>query len=396
MNEHGGNEHGGIEVDLAQLRTRTSAKWTYFPEDVLPAWVAEMDFSLAPPVAQALTAAIARSDTGYRSTGRLPEALANFCALQWNWSPDPAHMMVLADVMTGIATTLRFCTQPADFVVINSPVYPPFYSTVRDVAGRNIYDVPLVPDEQGRYGWDLVALDVAFARPEVTAYVLCSPHNPVGSVPTAHELAAIARSAAEHGVFVIADEIHAPLTLAGSLHTPYLCVGGADARAVSVVSASKAWNIAGLKCAQLIASPAVAEELFASVPLETQYGAGHLGVIASIAAFEDGEPWRQEMLGVLDGNRYLFGEKLSDALPAAAYRPPDASYLTWVDLSAYELGDDPALPLLEVGRVAVNSGPTFGAGGAGHIRVNIGTSAKIIDEIVARIARGTIGSQDAS
>jgi cystathionine beta-lyase len=305
-------------------------------------------------------------------------------------------MMVLADVMTGIATTLRYCTGPADSVVINSPVYPPFYSTVRDVAGRNMYDVPLVPDEQGRYGWDLAALDAAFARPEVTAFLLCSPHNPVGSVPTEHELAAIARSAAVHGVFVIADEIHAPLTLAGSIHTPYLRVAGDDARAVSVVSASKAWNIAGLKCAQLVASPAVAEELFASVPLETQYGAGHLGVIASIAAFEDGEPWRQEMLGVLDGNRYLFGGKLAKTLPAACYRPPDASYLAWVDLSAYDLGDDPAVPLLEIGRVAVNTGPSFGAGGEGHIRVNIGTSPQIIEEIVVRIARGTLGDSGAS
>ena len=390
------NEHSGIEVDLAQLRTRTSAKWTYFPEDVLPAWVAEMDFSLAPPIAQALSSAIARSDTGYRSIGRLPEALAGFCSVEWNWSPDPAHMMVLADVMTGIATTLRFCTRPADFVVINSPVYPPFYSTVRDVAGRNMYDVPLVPDEQGRYGWDLAALDAAFARPEVTAYMLCSPHNPVGSVPTAHELAAIARSAAAHGVFVIADEIHAPLTLAGSTHTPYLQVAGDDARAVSVVSASKAWNVAGLKCAQLIASPMVAEELFASIPLETQYGAGHLGVIAAIAAFERGEAWRMEMLDLLDRNRYLFGERLIEVLPAVTYRPPDASYLAWVDVSAYGLGDDPAIPLLEVGRIAVNSGPTFGAGGEGHIRVNIGTSAHIIEDIVARIARGTTGSQDAS
>jgi cystathionine beta-lyase len=163
-----------------------------------------------------------------------------------------------------------------------------------------------------------------------------------------------------------------------------------------VVSASKAWNIAGLKCAELIASPAVAEELFASVPLETQYGAGHLGVIASVAAFENGESWRREMLGVLDGNRYLFGEKLAEALPAAYYRPPDASYLAWVDLRAYELGDDPAVPLLEMGRVAVNSGPTFGAGGEGHIRVNIGTSAQIIEDIVARISLGTIRSQDAS
>lgn len=390
------SDRTGVEVDLATLRTRTSAKWTYFDADVLPAWVAEMDVALAPAIADALSAAVARSDTGYRSVGRLPEALIDFCARRWGWSPDPAQVMVLADVMTGIATTLRYVTRPGDAVVINSPVYPPFYSTVRDVAGRQIHDVPLVVDDAGRYGWDLAALDAAFARPEVTAFLLCSPHNPVGSVPTRAELAGIARSAQEHGVVVIADEIHAPLVLPGSVHTPYLSLIGSDTRAVSVVSASKAWNIAGLKCAQLVASPAIAEELFASVPLETQYGASHFGVIASIAAFDHAGEWLDEVLDMLDGNRHLLARLIGEALPEAGYRPPDASYLAWLDLSAYELGEDPAATLLDRGRVAVNSGPTFGAGGEGHIRVNIGTSPVIVEQIVERIARGTRGGKHAS
>ncbi len=390
------SERAGIEVDLETLRTRTSAKWTYFDADVLPAWVAEMDFTLAPSIAAALTAAVARSDTGYRSVGRLPEALIDFSTRRWGWQPDASHVMVVPDVMTGIAATLRHVTGPADSVVINSPVYPLFYSTVRDVVGRNIHDVPLVSDEAGRYGWDLDAIDAAFARPEVTAFLLCSPHNPVGSVPSPAELASIARSAQEHGVVVIADEIHAPLTLAGSEHTPYLEVAGPDARAVSVLSASKAWNIAGLKCAQLVASPALVEELFAAIPLETQYGASHFGVIASIAAFDEGEAWLDQVLGILDGNRRLLTELLAAELPDAGYRPPDASYLAWLDLRAYALGEDPAAVLLERGRVAVNAGPTFGAGGEGFVRVNIGTSPVIVREIVARIRRGTRGDSDAS
>ncbi len=210
------SERAGIEVDLETLRTRTSAKWTYFDADVLPAWVAEMDFTLAPSIAAALTAAVARSDTGYRSVGRLPEALIDFSSRRWGWQPDASHVMVVPDVMTGIAATLRHVTGPADSVVINSPVYPLFYSTVRDVVGRNIHDVPLVSDEAGRYGWDLDAIDAAFARPEVTAFLLCSPHNPGGTCWTPQELKELAQVCRERNLLLVSDEIHCDLVFTGA------------------------------------------------------------------------------------------------------------------------------------------------------------------------------------
>lgn len=183
------------EIPLAKLRDRRSVKWRTYGDDVIPAWVAEMDFTLAEPIAAALRAAIDRSDTGYRWADEVPEVLADFTARTWGWQVSPDRVMVLADVMTGIAQSLIRLTDPGDHVVINPPVYPPFFSTVRDVANRTVREVPMLETRSG-YRLDLERLGEAFAEPRVRAYVLCSPHNPTGTVHTAQELATVAELAA--------------------------------------------------------------------------------------------------------------------------------------------------------------------------------------------------------
>jgi cystathionine beta-lyase len=372
-------------IDLTALRERLSAKYQVYPADVIPAWVAEMDFPLAPPVAEALHAAIDRSDTGYRSGQGLADALVDFAERTWRWRLDTGRVTLVPDVLTGLAQALALLTRPGDGVIINPPVYPPFFSTVRDVSGRMLVEVPMAVDERGRYDWDLDALAEAFSRPEVTAYVLCNPHNPTGSVASPSTLGVIADLARTHGVVVIADEIHAPLVLPGAQHTPYLAVAGDQADAVALVSASKAWNLPGLKCAQLVATSATADRM-ARMPLEVTYGTGHLGVIAAVAAYRHGEPWLAEVVGIIDGNRRLLADLLAEHLPAARYVPPDASYLAWIDFRPYGLGDDPAAVILERGRVALSPGPTYGTGGAGFARLNLATSPAILREMVGRIA----------
>jgi cystathionine beta-lyase len=372
-------------IDLTALRERLSAKYQVYPADVIPAWVAEMDFPLAPPVAEALHAAIDRSDTGYRSGQGLADALVDFAERTWRWRLDTGRVTLVPDVLTGLAQALALLTRPGDGVIINPPVYPPFFSTVRDVSGRMLVEVPMAVDERGRYDWDLDALAEAFSRPEVTAYVLCNPHNPTGSVASPSTLGVIADLARTHGVVVIADEIHAPLVLPGAQHTPYLAVAGDQADAVALVSASKAWNLPGLKCAQLVATSATADRM-ARMPLEVTYGTGHLGVIAAVAAYRHGEPWLAEVVGIIDGNRRLLAHLLAEHLPAARYVQPDASYLAWIDFRPYGLGDDPAAVILERGRVALSPGPTYGTGGAGFARLNLATSPAILREMVGRIA----------
>lgn len=373
-------------ITLESLAERQSAKYRAYPADVIPAWVAEMDFPLAEPIAGALHAAIDRSDTGYQSGQGLREAFVDFAARTWGWEVAPPRVTGIPDVLSGVDWGIRLLTNPGEGVVITTPVYPPFFTTIRDIAERTIVDVPL-RNVDGVYSLDIPALAEAFARPEVTAFILCSPHNPTGTVPTAHELEQVAALAREHGVAVISDEIHAPLTMPGVQHTPYLSVAGDDARAIALVAASKAWNLPGLKCAQLVSTEATSVIVREQLPKEVLYGTGHLGVIASVAAYREGGEWLAQVRGILDANRHAVADLLAEHAPRARYVLPQASYLAWIDLSAYGLGDDPSEALLREGRVAVNAGPTFGRGGEGHVRLNMATSPAILAEVIARVGR---------
>lgn len=369
--------------ELTSLRARTSVKWRFYPPEVLPAWVAEMDFSLAEPIADALHAAVDRSDTGYRWADEVPEALAAFAGEEWQWSVNPANVIVLADVMSSIAQALEHLTDTGSQVVINPPVYPPFFSTVEKVSGRRVREVSLAVVD-GAYRLDLAGLEEAFSDPQVQAYVLCSPHNPTGTVHSEAELQAVAALASAHGVLVIADEIHAPMTLTGARHHPFLSVARdvSGLRAVSCVSASKTWNIPGLKCAQLVATDSVVEHLRESVPLEATFGVGHFGVLGTLAAYREAGSWRTEMLSVLDRRRRQLADGLG-RLDGLDMTWPEASYLAWVEFPM--LGEDPAAVLLEKAHLGVNSGIPFGEQGKGHARINYATSEEILDEIIDRV-----------
>jgi cystathionine beta-lyase len=375
------------DITLEGLRQRQSLKYRQYPPEVIPAWVAEMDFPLAEPIAEALHAAIDRSDTGYRSAEGVAEALCSYATRSWRWQVDPADVGVIPDVVSGLIHALNVLTEPGDGVVINPPVYPPFFTVVRDIAKRVIVEVPMVPDDDGVYGFDLDGLEVAFSRPEVTAYVMSSPHNPTGTVPARESLEVIAALALAHDVAVISDEIHAPLVLPGAEHVPYLQVAGPDSRALMLMSASKSWNIPGLKCAQIVATPALPPQASRLLPIEVAFGTGHLGAIANVAAYESGGEWLDQVRGILDGNRRLIADLLAQKAPDVGYVPPEASYLAWLDMRACGLGDDPTVQLLEQGRIALNAGPAFGAVGRGHARLNFGTSPDLVAEIVDRLAR---------
>lgn len=352
-------------------------KWRSHPGDVLPMWVAEMDTRLAPPVAEALRGAIADGDTGYACGTAYPEALQRFAAGRWDWHFDLSRTALMPDVMLGVTEVLKLLTRPGDGIVVNPPVYPPFYMFTRSMGLRPV-EAPLGDD--GRL--DPAALARAFTQAK--AYLLCNPHNPTGTVHTPAELAAVAGLARVHGVRVIADEIHAPLTLPGATFTPYLSVPGAE-DAFSLMSASKAWNLAALKAAVAIAGSEAGGDL-ALVPEEVSHGVSHFGVISHTAALNEGGEWLDGLLSDLDHNRRLLATLLAESLPQVGYRPPQATYLTWLDCRGLGLGDDPAAAFLERGRLAVNSGPSFGTGGAGRVRMNIATSPELIAEGVRRMA----------
>lgn len=389
------------ELTLDQLRRRTSMKWCAHPADVLPLWVAEMDVDLAPAVAAALHAAVDAGDTGYPHGKGYATAVSEFAAQRWQWDDlDVGRTRVVPDVMLGVVELLRLVTDRGDTVIVNSPVYAPFYAFVSH-DGRAVVEAPLGAD--GRI--DLGALEDAFtaarrsagARGNI-AYLLCNPHNPTGAVHTADELRAVAELARRHEIRVVSDEIHAPLVLAGSRFTPYLGVPGAE-NALALTSASKAWNLAGLKAALAIAGPESAADL-REMPEEVGHGASHLGLIAHTAAFTSGGDWLDALLLGLDENRSLLSDLVSEQLPGVKLLSPQGTYLAWLDCR--DLGFDeehtegikvvsdlsgPARWFVDNARVALSSGHVFGTGGAGHVRLNFATSQAILTEAISRMGR---------
>jgi cystathionine beta-lyase len=235
-------------------------------------------------------------------------------------------------------------------------------------------------------GWvlDLDAVEAAFTQ-GAAVYLLCNPHNPTGLVMSEEELRRVAELAERFRVLVLADEIHAPLTLAGARHVPFLSLPEAQARGIALVSASKAWNLPGLKCAQLITAAPAPRALVRRLPEELVAGAGILGVTASIAAYRDGGPWLDQLLGLLDRNRRLFGDLLTDRLPGVGYVPPQGTYLAWLDCTRLELPGEPAKVFLKKGRVALRRGSDFGSVGTGWARATIATAPEIRAEIVERM-----------
>jgi cystathionine beta-lyase len=369
---------------LADLRTRTSVKWRYHPPDVLPLWVAEMDVPLAPAIVQAVSDAVARGDLGYASgVGDVAgtafvETFAGFASTRWGWSVPTDRTALVPDVMRGAIEVLRLVTPPGSRVIINPPVYPPFYAHLQH-DDREVVEVPLTAD--GRL--DLTALEAAMAE-GAAGYLLCSPHNPTGTVHRTDELAAVATLARRHGVRVVSDEIHAPLVLPGATFVPYLTVPGAE-DAVAVVSASKGWNVPGVKAALAIAGEAAGDDL-ARLSEVVTHGASHLAVVAQTAALRDGVDWLDELLSALSRRRDHLARLLDEHLPAVRWRPGAATYLAWLDCRDLDLPGRPATHFLDEGRVALLPGEDFGAGGAGHVRCNFATSTAILDEAVQRMA----------
>lgn len=391
------------ELSLPELRRRTSMKWRAHPDDVLPLWVAEMDTPLAPPVAAALTEAVERGDTGYPAGTAYHEAVRDFAAERWGWHGlAVARTALVPDVMMGIVEMLRLVTGPGDVVVVCPPVYPPFYAFVTH-AGRRVLEAPLGAD--GRL--DPAALDEAFARARAgcarPAFLMSNPHNPTGAVHTRDELAAVAELAARYRVRVVSDEIHAPLVLAGARFTPYLSVEGAG-DAFAVLSASKAWNLSGLKAALAVAGPDAAADL-ARLPEEVGHGPSHLGVLAHTAAFRDGGGWLDRLLAGLTANRALLDTLLAERLPAVGYLRPEGTYLAWLDCTPLGLDAGPAPDgpgvvtdlagparyFLDHARVALSSGHVFGTGGAGHVRLNFAAHPDVLTAAVTRMAASLPG-----
>ncbi|WP_239451823.1 MalY/PatB family protein [Frondihabitans sp. PAMC 28766] len=371
---------------VGYIRTaRTSIKWTRYAPDVLPLFVAEMDFGIAPGISEALINRVRSSDLGYLDgPGPLAPAFAAFVNDRWGWDLDPARVHIATDVSVGIVETLRVALPEGGRVAIAPPVYPPFFVLV-DEARCQVVEVPLL-EKWGEYALDLDGLEAAF-RDGVTVFLLCNPHNPVGLVHDRRTLEALADLAARYDVLVVSDEIHGPLTHPGLTFTPFAAVAELrGARSVVVTSASKGWNLAGVKCSVVVAGDARSAALLDTFNDEIACRTSILGLHANIQAFSHEIEWLEDAIARVVANDRLLAALISDQLPGVVYHRPKAGYLAWLDFRGLGLGDDPAVPLREHAYVALNSGLGFGQQGRGFARLNLACEPDTLREAVARIA----------
>ena len=372
-------------LPLDELRQRTSTKWRKYPQDILPFFVAELDYALAPAITRALARAVELGDTGYTAPDPgIREAFVGFAERRFGWTVDPATVFWTGDVMMGVVEILRAVTSPGDRVVVTTPVYPPFFDTVEE-AGAVVERVPLARTDAG-WELDLLGIEAALAG-GARAVLLCNPHNPTGTVHSRESLAALADIAAGFGATVISDEIHGPLAHGDVPFTPFLSVSDAARRiGYAVTSASKTYNFAGLKCAVMIGGGLEQARVLRALPWEVEWRTGLFGAIANNAAYAaESDEWLDSLLAALDHNRRLLADLLAEHLPEAVYRIPDAGFLAWVDLSAYGWGDDPATELRRTARVAFHHGPFFGDEGVGHVRINFACSPDLLREAIERV-----------
>ena len=360
-------------------------KNSFHGEGVTPAWVAEMDFGLAPAIAEALHTAVDRGLTGYPYP-KLEEACADaavsFWADRFEWSPDSTWVHAAPDVIAGCRRAIELLTRPGSPVVVHSPVYFPFYNMISD-AGRDVVEVISQVSDEGRYTLNLDGIGRAFDE-GAGSIVLCSPWNPTGRSFSRDEIDAVCELARHHEARVIADEVHAALTFEAGTHTAAATVD--PETVVTVTAASKAWNLPGLKCAQLVLSNEADRDKWVSHFTPDRVGVSTLGLVASEAAYRDGGAWLDEVMVRLDSNAALLGDLINEHLPDLSYRRPEATYLTWLDFAPYHL-TEPAEFLLSQAGVALTAGGPFGSGAESFARLNFATHPETLVELCERMGK---------
>ncbi|MFZ1286709.1 MAG: aminotransferase class I/II-fold pyridoxal phosphate-dependent enzyme [Candidatus Phosphoribacter sp.] len=378
------------------LRARRSLKWTAFPPDVLPMWVAEMDFPVCRAVTAALERAVAAESFGYPSpvvAKEVAEATASWLAGRHGWaastgasgshgsSGSTLEVHIVSDVMHGVDLGIRHFSGPDDPVVIPAPVYRPFFDVVRST-GRPQLTLPMAWDSE-RWTFDLEAIDAALAAGGRTV-LICSPQNPLGRVFDRAELAGLSAVVEHHGARVISDEIHAPLTFTRP-HTPYAaCSPEAAAHTITVVSASKAWNLPGLKCAQVITSNAADTATWRAIPFWETVGVSTLGMEATIAAYRQGGEWLAEVTATLAEHAGLVADAV-EGWQGVTTVPNEGTYLQWLDFGGLGLDVEPAAWLLDQARVALTGGVPFGGAPHRYARLNFATTRPLLEQGLEQI-----------
>lgn len=375
-------------LDLDVLHARKSEKWHTYPADILPAWVAEMDFPLAAPIERVLREAVDRWDVGYpiapADTG-LREAFAERMADRFAWQIDPQRVEILSEVVQGLFISLLAYADEGQGAVVQTPIYAPFLSAVAET-GRRLVENRLA---EGAAGWevDWASLERGIDA-ETRTLLFCNPHNPTGKVFTRSELEKIGELVLRHDLVVVTDEIHADLIFDGRSHIPFATLSPEIAqRTVTLTSASKAFNIPGLRCALAhFGSPDLQQRFGAVMPRHVRGGMGILGLYATIVAWREGQPWLDEVVAYLQANRDHVGRVVAERFSGIRHLPSEGTYMTFLDCAPLDLGPSPATHFYRRGKVALSDGKVFGEGFEQYVRLNFATSREILDQVFDRMA----------
>lgn len=373
-------------LTLDRLRAREGGKWRRYPQDVLPAWVADMDFAVAPAVQKVITRMVERRDYGYGLTEdpqRVADAFARRMETRYGWAVDPELVQCPADVVQGMMAAVIAFSRPDDGIVVQTPIYPPFLMTV-DKTGRRLVENPLVDDGR-RFVVDADGLRSAIDS-QTRMILLCNPHNPTGRVYEREELEAIASVALEHDLVIVSDEIHSDILYPGRRHIPIAALGREiEARTVTLTSATKAFNIAGLRCSvAAFGSAALRDRFLAVFPDHVLGRPSRFGMEATIAAWSEGDEWLENVLSYLDHNRRRVADAMGER-EVIRHHPPEGTYLAWLDCTGLAL-PSPFEFFLERAKVALSDGGDFGARGRGWVRLNFATSSEILEQVLDRVA----------
>ena len=355
----------GFELPMDVLRTRQNVKWAKYAPDVLPAWVAEMDFAIAHPIRRAIDALIREEEYGYphRAGGGhgdegLSGAFARRMQARFGWTVDPALVQPLSDLVQGTFAAVWAFSDPGDGVVLHLPAYPPFHSAIHET-GRRL-DAQYLRLEADGYVLDLDEMaKIGDARTKIL--MLCNPQNPTGRVFTRDELLAMGKMAIERDWIIVSDEIHCDLVFPGHTHIPIATLSPEiAARTVTITSATKSFNIPGLRCGLMhFGSAALRERFHARVPTRVLGSPGIIGIDATIAAWDHGQPWLDEVLPYLDANRQRLAAFVKAELPGIKFHAPEATYLCWLDCRALGLPGTAFNFFHDKAKVAFSPGEAF-------------------------------------
>lgn len=387
------NLHSELHLDdleIEDLKARISEKWNTYPPDVLPAWVAEMDFPLANPIRQILSNALDRDDLGYpiglRATG-LPEVFSERMADRYGWQTDSRMADVITDVVQGIYVSVEVLSEPGDGIIVQTPIYPPFLNAVKDTKRRLVENQLISTDEGWRIDFDTLRASI---DDRTRILLLCNPHNPTARVFTKEELTELGEIACERDLVIVSDEVHGDLTFDGRKHIPIASLSPEiGERTITITSATKAFNIPGLRCAIAHFGSKRLQQAYHSIPRHIRGGVGLLGIYATQAAWQQSQPWLDEVRAYLEVNRNTVSDFVASRLPNIKHHKCEATYLAWLDCTEANLPGSPASHILETQRLALNEGRTFGKGFEQFTRVNFATSKTILAEILERIEKAT-------